>query len=57
MVKAPKIAKLFFWAFFKKCFQNYKLLFFHVYPLHMLEVYLGIKNWNFKKFAFLIKMV
>jgi len=38
----------FFQALFVKCFHNYKLLFFHVYHLHVLVYDLKF-IWEFKK--------
>ncbi len=32
----PKTSKSNFWVLFFKCFHYYKLLIFHVYPLHAL---------------------
>jgi hypothetical protein len=51
MAKELKIAKSFFWILFIKCIHNYKLLFFHVYQLHVLMAWSLFEN--FKKFKIL----
>jgi hypothetical protein len=52
----PKTTKSFFWALFIEFFNNYKLLFFHVYQLHAL-IY-GLKFiWEFLKILKLKKYI